>query len=87
MGNWAWIPAGFVGGFLAYVVAVSVANNPEQTGFVVGYVGVAFLVALAVRWVYVGLRPADRRPPFWSPWIVVMAGFLFLLARLGNQAA
>jgi branched-subunit amino acid ABC-type transport system permease component len=86
VGNWAWIPAVLVGAFLAYVVAVSVADNPDQTGYVIGYVSVAFLVALAVRWLYVRLRPAVRRPPFWSPWIVVIAGFLFLIARLGSQA-
>ena len=85
MGNWAWIPAAVVGVFLAYVVAVSVAADPERAGYVVGYVGVAFIVALAVRWLYVRLRPADRRPSLWSPWIVVIAGVLFMLARLGSQ--
>ena len=85
MGSWAWIAAALVGAFPVYVVAVSVAANPERTGYVIGYVGVAFVVALAVRWLYMRLRPADRRPPFWSPWIVVIAGVLFLIARLGGQ--
>ncbi len=87
MGNWlAWMLAALVGLALTYVLVVSVADNPEQVGYILGYVSVAFFVAIAVRWLYVRLRPAERRPLFWSPWIIVIAGLLFLLARLGNQA-
>lgn len=88
MGNWlGWILAVLIGGFLAYVVAISIGENPDQVGYILGYFGAAFLVALGVRWLYLRLRPADHRPPFWSPWIVVVAGIAFLLARLGNQGA
>jgi hypothetical protein len=82
----SWILAIPVGVLLAYVVAISVAENPDQIGYITGYVVAAFLVAFVVRWLYVRIRPADRRPSFWSPWIVVIAGIAFLLARVGSQA-
>ena len=66
--------------YLVFRVAISLTGNAEQIGYVVGFVGGAFLIALVIRWIYVRLRPTDGRPPYWSPWIVVLAAIIVLVA-------
>jgi hypothetical protein len=66
--------------YLAFRIAISLSGDAEQIGYVVGFVGGAFLIALVVRWVYVRIRPAERRPSYWSPWILVLTAVIVLLA-------
>jgi drug/metabolite transporter (DMT)-like permease len=82
-----WVLATLVGAYHAYVLLISSRDDPEATGFVLGYMAGTVGLAMAIRLIYVRLRPRDRRPPFWSPWIVVIAGIVFLIARLGNASS
>jgi len=72
--------------YLAYLLVISIAQaeNAEEAGYVVGVLLGAVAVAIAARFIYVRLRPAQSRPSFWSPWIIVLAALILLLLRIAN---
>jgi hypothetical protein len=80
MWDWlAWLLAVLVAAWMVYLVAISVGEG-TGLGFLLGYIGGMFLLAMLVRFIYSRIR----HRPFWSPWIVVVAGVLLLLVRLAN---
>jgi Na+/melibiose symporter-like transporter len=79
-----WILGTLSAAWLLYLMVVSIAADPGQTGFVLGYVTAYLVIALAIRWVYMRLRSEASRPRFWSPWIPVIAAAVLLIARLGS---
>lgn len=74
--------------YVVYLVVVSIgqAEGAEEAGYVVGTVFGVVAIALVVRFVYVRLRPAESRPAYWSPWIVVIAAALMMLTRIVNAS-
>jgi hypothetical protein len=82
----AWILGALAVAYLAYLAVISFGDSAEQAGYVIGFVGGAFLIALVIRWIYVRTRAADVRPAFWSPWIAVITAVIVLVIRVANLA-
>lgn len=82
----AWILGGLAVAYLAYLAVISFGDSAEQAGYVIGFIGGAFLIALGIRWLYLRTRAAEARPPFWSPWIAVITAAVVLVVRLTNLA-
>lgn len=85
----------WVGGCLLFalsLVSVLTAENREEgPGFVFGaLVGRAFVtlaIAFALRALYLRLRRGEGwREMLWSPWVLVIAGVLGLVANVGRAA-
>ena len=66
-----WVVAILAGAYLAYVAARSIALDPGNTGFILGTMTAPFLIALAIRWLYLRLRPSGRSGPLATLWAIL----------------
>ena len=87
--GYPWLARGLAllsAAYLVYLAVISIgqAEGAEEAGYVVGTVLAVVAIALVVRLIYVRLRPAESRPAYWSPWIVVIAAALMMLTRITN---
>lgn len=80
-----WVLAILAGAYLAFVAARSIALDPGNAGFILGTMTAPFLVALAIRWVYLRLRRSDTSG-FWSLWLLPMTAVIFVISRIGDIA-
>jgi hypothetical protein len=87
-GSWVtWGLALVSAAYLVWLLLISIrgAEDAEAAGYVVGTLLGAFVAALVLRFVFVRLRPAESRPPFWSPWIIVLTVIILILSRVASQ--
>jgi hypothetical protein len=85
--HWRW--SGYLtGGFLLLLASLPTAEDREEggayaAGAFVGAVVVPLAIALGLRLVYVKLIRRDGRP-IWSPWVLVIAGVMAILVKVGR---
>ena len=88
--HWRW--SGYLtGGFLLVLASLPTAEDREEggahaAGAFFGALFVPLAIAFVLRVAYVKLIRRDGRP-IWSPWVLVMAGVLALLAKAGRLSA
>ncbi len=86
-GRWLpWVLGAVAAVYIVFLTVRSIASadDSEAVGYVLGYVAGAVVMALLIRFVYVRTRAAERRPSFWSPWVVVTAAIILLVTRISN---
>jgi hypothetical protein len=76
----AWIGAGALWLLLGFKLSPDAASGSEQAGYVTGGYVLTLVVAAVIRGVYYLVR--RRQVPFWSPWLLVIAAAIGLLAKL-----
>jgi hypothetical protein len=85
--HWRW--TGYLtGAFFLIVASLPTAEDREEgTAYAVGaFFGalvIPLAIALVLRVIYVKLIRRDGRP-IWSPWVLVIAGVIALLAAAGR---
>jgi hypothetical protein len=87
-GHWRW--TGYLtGAFFLIVASLPTAEDREEgaayaTGAFFGALVIPLAIAFVLRVVYVKLIRRDGRP-IWSPWLLVVAGVLAVLAKAGQS--
>lgn len=87
--HWRW--TGYLtGGFFLLVSSLPTAEDREEgvayaAGAFFGALVIPLAIAFAIRVVYVKLIRRDGRP-IWSPWLLVIAGVIALLAAAGRNS-
>ena len=81
-----WVALGLAlisAAYIAYalIVSIAAADDAEGLGYVIGFLGGILALAVLIRFIYVRTRPAESRPAFWSPWLLVIAAVLLIVTR------
>jgi hypothetical protein len=76
----AWTGAAALWLLLAFKLDSDASGGAEQAGYVAGGYVLTIVLAAVIRGVYYLVR--RRQVPFWSPWLLVIAAAVGLLARV-----